>query len=115
MLITLQISVPGTPSGSIVKSLKDLLNEARSSKNVYPKIGDFCKYLSLVNTGGGQIHVVGSSSAVLADSGLILPSDADFRPFVLEDMTKGLVPLQDIYLLSANVAAITLRVILIQD
>ena len=111
MLMTLQVEI----TGAVVKSLRDLLNVSRGTKNTYPKIDGFCKYLSLHRIGGNPVHIVGSPDATASDSGFIIPSEGSGPPFVLEDMNRGLIPLEDIYLLHESPASTSLRVVLIQD
>lgn len=121
MFFALQI-VPTT-----AESLWDIFNKVRGGAsqgdNVFPKVGNFCRYLSLQRIPGGG----GPNSAVLiSGTPRIHPSsapqftgfrlDASNPRFVLEDMEKGAIPLQDIYLVAEEDGGLNaVNVIIITD
>lgn len=103
MFVTLQIT------SSQTQSIWDAVDKVRidpsQGDNAFPKLGNFCRYLSLqrIQAGGGAssaILISGISrihaSSVPFFTGLRLDSSNPL--FVLQDMQKGKIPLQDIYI-----------------
>jgi len=107
MFVGLQITISnGT------ESLWDIINKTRANSgagdNVYTKLPNFCRYLSLqrIQAGGGanSAILISGTSRLDSVSGAVftgLRLDSGNPRFVLKDMEKGLIPLQDIFL--ANV------------
>lgn len=114
MLVTQRISLPVTASGTaLIKSLKDALNEARAARNIYPPIGNFCKYLLIHQIdGSGLVSITATPAATIDEVGQGITTDG----LIFEDMSNGSIPLSEIYLYVQNETAgpVTLGITLMQ-